>query len=225
MIVNDVVSRVRKMIDDTIEPHLIATELLVDEVDRAQRIFAERTLCLFTSGEYELSVSAGQAFVDLPPEFMQLRRITTNEHRLVELVTSRHMDEGFVQRDYGLQHVSDWQTLEGRPRFAVTDLRTGAIRLSPVPTEPLTLSVSAYLFPETLTSTDDELQIPERWQMDLAQGVLAELYSSHDFEVHDPHEANRFYSLWERTLREARAQINKQFRGPGVVQFSRTGVW
>ena len=218
----ELIQLTRQTLDDSIEPYLVSEEQILVALDRAQREFVDRTLCLQTHS-YELAVTAGQPLTWLEAEILQVRSIILHDQPL-NIRTMREMGQGYTVMDYGLRVRKDWPSLTGTPQCAVTDAQDGAIRWVPVPEQDGTAYMDAYIYPPLLRDGEDPA-IPQRWRSDLVSGAVMHLYRQRDTEVFDPRASESWMMIWQRALAEAYAFTQRNQRGAQAAQFNQNGVW
>ena len=219
---DDLVALTRQTLDDVIEPYLLSEEQIVTALDRAQREFVDRTLCLQTH-RYPLQVTANNPLTYLDQEILQVRHISLG-NRFVMPVSMREMNQGYVVYDYGRRVVEDWREITGTPQKAITDAQDGALRWVPIPIDDATAYMDAYVYPTPMRDGEDPA-IPQRWRSDLVAGAVMHLYRQRDTEVFDPKAAESWMMTWQRALAEAYAATQRNQRGAQAAQFNRTGVW
>lgn len=218
----DLVTLARQTVDDVIEPFLLSTEQIVTALDRAQREFVDRTLCLQVH-RYPIPVTAGNPLTYLDQELLQVRHISLG-HAPVQPVTRREMEQGYVTYDYGRRTITEWAELSGTPQKAVTDIQDGALRWVPIPIDTATAYLDAYVYPPLMQDGEDPT-IPQRWRSDLVAGAVMHLYRQRDTEVFDPKAAESWMVTWQRALAEAYAATQRNQRGAQIAQFAKNGVW
>ena len=223
--VERVIELVRERLDDRAEPYLVSDQQIATALDIAQREFVEETLCLTNSSSYTIDVVADTAWYDVDPSIMHIRNGYLRTAR-TELAQASEADiSDFLSApDYG-QIKNDWRSAEGTPQYMVTDLETDKIRLVPSPIQNDTLELSVHPYPTLVAESDTELSIPDIWRPTLVAGACAQLYRTDDAELYDAQAADRALGEWKMHLSRARAQYERNNRGPGRVHMARTGVW
>ena len=217
----ELVALTRQTLDDVIEPYLVSEEQILLALDRAQREFVDRTLCLQVSQPVALTADDPLSYLDA--EVLKVRALTLNG-RPITPVTMREMNRGAVVYDYGLRIQQDWRSTTGTPTHAVTDAQDGALRWYPIPEADGTALMDAYIYPLRMREGEEPM-IPQRWRADLVAGAVMHIYRQRDNEVFDPRGAEAWMVTWQRALAEAYAGTQRDQRQVPLGQFNRNGVW
>lgn len=121
---------------------------IVRYADLAQREFAR-----FTEWFYDRSfvpvVTADDPWVTLDPRVIRVERakLVTLNRPVVVCATAR-LDEYMPSIDaYDNNWSSDWESITGTPKIALTDQEQGKLRLVPIPVDADTLQLTAVRFP------------------------------------------------------------------------------
>lgn len=223
----DLVFKIRLALQDTVEPFQLPDQLILEALSDAQDLFADRTLCVTRSG-LACAVTADNPWVALPARTLKPRAVYAAHGRPLHLCTVSALVPTHTVNDYGLQTIEDWRTLRGTPRYALSDLRPGALRLVPIPEQDGTVLVDTFALPQRLFPSNGVQpvpEIPEPWPTELIDGALAKLFRLKDEDFYNPKLADIHALRWEVTLNIAAGSIERNRRGPGVVGFNRASVW
>lgn len=218
----DLVTLARQTVDDVIEPFLLNTEQIIVALDRAQREFVDRTLCLQLHNT-PIPLTADEPLSHVEADILRVRGLTLNNHSL-QPVTLREMHQGMLMRDYGVRMISAWDNLRGEPRYAITDAQEQSLRWVPIPIQDDVAYLDAYIYPPLMSEGEDPA-IPQRWCTDLVIGAVRHLYWMRNSKVFDPKAAEVWDQKWHLVLAEAYAGTQRSQRGAQTAQFARQGVW
>jgi hypothetical protein len=219
---DDLVALTRQTLDDALEPYLVPDDAITTALDRAQREFVERTLCLQVHAR-PASLVTGASLLWLDEDVLRVRSLTL-DNRPLQLCSMREMNMGYIVRDYGLRTQASWQDAVGTPEVAITDAQDGALRLVPITTGDITLYLDAYVYPPLMSEGEDPA-IPQQWRSDLVSGAMVHLLVTRNANVFDPKGAEVWRQTWHRALAEAYAGIHRGQRGAQTARFNRNGVW
>jgi len=200
------------------------TEVMIDgpaEGHLAMQDFVELLDTALLSDE--LVLPAGEALYLLGEEMLRVRAVYLGS-QLVPPVSRQEVARGTIVYDYGVHLSRDWATQTGKPRVAVTDMQSDALRWVPVPDQSYTGIMDCYVYPPRMADGEDP-SIPQRWRSELVTGAVARLYRMRDVEVFDPRAAEMYQAQWYTTLAEAYASTQRGQRGANVGRFNQNGVW
>jgi hypothetical protein len=207
---DDLVALTRQTLDDALEPYLVPDDAITTALDRAQREFVERTLCLQVHAR-PASLVTGASLLWLDEDVLRVRSLTL-DNRPLQLCSMREMNMGYIVRDYGLRTQASWQDA------------VGTLRLVPITTGDITLYLDAYVYPPLMSEGEDPA-IPQQWRSDLVSGAMVHLLVTRNANVFDPKGAEVWRQTWHRALAEAYAGIHRGQRGAQTARFNRNGVW
>jgi hypothetical protein len=223
------IDQVRKKIDDRTEPYVFSNEDVLLALNNAQNEFVQRTLCLQDCSQF-VEIKKGEPMVELPKNVLRLRFIEISNAPPISPVTT-----------VGIVGISSWQNVYGVPVYAITDLDTNRVRLTPIPNRDFTGIVHAYIYPEPMKfqqvedrEDDNEVfvlepevgpQIPEIYVNSLITGAILWLFKTQDADIFDPRQVQAWEADWMNKLRQATADVSRAQRGVVTAKFNRNGVW
>lgn len=217
--------QVRDELRDTREPFLVSDSQIYRALTQAQNELARDALCFTQTRGLSYAVAADQAWVEVDESIIRPRSITlgvTGEQ--VEPVTVMELESVLAMPDYGVMTRPDWRTLTDRtPRYAVTDLENQAWRMVPIPTESVTLNVTAWYYPDPLES-GGESPLSFHDSEALVHGAVMALLMLPDSELYDAKKAEHHQIMWVSCLSRIRADTKRHVRPSRYLQQQR-GYW
>lgn len=206
-----VLTLVRTLADDAVEPYAYEDAVLLRLLDDAQREIARETLCIPDARTYTAEVTADSAWVEAPPEIVKLRSaVSQADGTVLRPVSADAINSGVA----GLG--PDWRTATGTPRALITDLATDAWRLVPIPSADDTLDLEGFVLPAPLTGVSTPLDVPPAAVPGLHLGVLAALFAVADADAPaDPRRAAEYQAQWAQFKRTVAAQHERDQRAGG----------
>lgn len=153
---------------------------LIQMLDEAQRIWAERTLGFKDYTTFTLDIIAGENVVDYDPRIIKIERadLVSAKERLA-LMSMEEFSQAAYYDDYGraIRAAIDGDRT-GTPRVLITDAGADTMIVWPKPTEDDTVTLYVRRRPlSTLTAATDDLEVPEAYQLGLLHRVRSEAYS------------------------------------------------
>lgn len=154
---------------------------LLRYINEAQKQACNRTDFLFDDEEFSITLVAGSPSYAIDQKIVFIEQVTFDDR-----VTARHRSKTSFQADN-----PGWRTdesMEGKDLSFV--IRNRKLRIHPIPDAidaGKLLKLDVYRLPlETITTENDELEIPEEFHRDLILWVLHEAYLKQDAEGYDP---------------------------------------
>lgn len=200
MTVEELLTEIRRKLDDEVTPPLWADADLFRYLNNAVDEVCERTRVLqdSTSDVCSITLAADTASYTLDPSVFAVRRARIEGQRdPLDLVNAKDLDR--------LSPGWDDSTLAstGTPTHAVFDLGDTTITLHPAPSEEMTLRLTVWrraIESEILEDDADEPVIPARFHRKLVDWVLFEAYSDSDTEKRNEEKAALHEAAFERAV-------------------------
>lgn len=219
--VDSLIEQFRTQMDDNIEPYLWHEDRIVEWLDEAQKIFAERTK-YFKGSESIAVLSADGGDFATPAYALEIRRaILTSNPTPLFIGNFNAIDRGAVYSDYGIDLNGDWEALTGTPRLLVLDEKTGYGRLVPKPPADDTIKIHYFRYPlKDITSSSSTLELTDtRHQRIMVVYARAMAYGDHDADVYDPKQEESKLAEFHAKVDVIAAQIKRQTRKAGTVKY------
>lgn len=218
----DLLSRVRKYIDDAVVPYNTEDALLYDFLTEAERELALNGRLI--RKVLKLRTVADSAWVLLPeaPEIIEFRRAEildgTNRHPLRLQGTMDTFQHSSA--DYG-QLLPVNSNLRARPATLVLGQDTDRIMAYPTPAEVYTIEVSAIIYPEEpITASTEQVSIPTRHQAAVAIGASVRAIEADPFFDNNSNKLQSLAAAWQQALVRAAQETGAISREASPVQFS-----
>lgn len=206
----ELITLVRQIIDDTVEPYLLTDEQIRTALANAEKEFALATLSNFKRSS--VSITAGSPWADIPTDFIFVRSVLLDNTQL-RVVTTHEMDYGFFDLGPGEDAVrwSQWREGEGTPKFAITDMGPDQLRLVPIPAADETLEVEGFGVPVSLDLAGSPM-IPSTFHEALRLGAVHRIYAMQDTEIGNQERAVQYLNLWMQEIGLARQTLQSEKR-------------
>jgi len=214
MTLAELITAVRRKLDDLVGKTSLDEDLVVEALNAAQNEFATETLCIFasgpvayTSGDSYVTPAAGTVWI-IGAELggTPLRRVTQHE-----------LDHGHFELNGSEDSArfSAWRTATGTPKFIVTDYGPLAARLVPQPDSSGNITVERYTLPTQMdleAAPDVEAEIPSAYHTGLVYGALAYLFDIPDLEIYDINRAVLYATKWTKYIGSAQTALQTATR-------------
>lgn len=219
--IDDLITQFRTQMDDNVEPYLWDEDRIVEWIDEAQKVFAERTKIFKGSESIAVATADGGDFAMPAYVFETRRAILASSAQVLEVGNFNAIDRAAIYTDYGIDLYGDWESLTGTPRLLVLDEKLGFGRLIPKPSADDTIKIHYYRYPlKTLTSSSSKIELTDtRHQRLLVVYARAMAYGDHDADVYDPRAEASKMDEFHTKLDVIAAQISRQTRRAGVVKY------
>lgn len=212
----ELVMVVREKLDDLVEPYLVSDVDMVEALNRAQKEFVRSTYSTFV--ENTAPITDASPWVDVPANVLIVRSVIHNDKQL-RVVTTHEMDFGYFRTtgDMSSTRWTNWRAVSGTPRFAITDMGPGQLRLVPRPdvtavSDDPNITLEGYGVPDPMDLTSVNPNVPMQYEEDLALGALFHIYSNQDTDFFDVNQAQNYFQLWKGVIRDAQAALNTAVR-------------
>ena len=219
--VDDLIDQFRTQMDDNVEPYLWEEDRIVEWIDEAQKIFAEKTHIFKGSESISVLAVDGGDFA-MPAYVAETRRaILASSAQPLIVGNFNAIDRASVYSDYGIDLYGDWESLTGTPRLLVLDEKHGYGRLVPKPPADDTIKIHYYRYPlKDITQSSSKLELTDtRHQRLLVVYARAMAYGDHDADVYDPRAEAAKMDEFHTKVDNITAQISRQTRRAGVVKY------
>jgi len=219
--VDQLIGQFRTQMDDNVEPYLWDEDRIVEWIDEAQKVFAEKTKIFKGKGTITVLSADGGDFA-MPSYVFEVRRaILASQSLPLEIGNFNSIDRATVYAEYGIDLTGDWETLTGSPRLLILDEKTGFGRLIPAPPTDDTISIHYKRFPlKDITSSSSKVELTDtRHQRLLVVYARAMAYGDHDADVYDPRAEAAKIDEFHTKVDIIAAQIKRQTRRAGVVKY------
>lgn len=192
-------------------PPLWSDDLILRYLDEAQNRFCRETEGIEDSSSplCTIPVAAGQALVQLDPRILKLREAVVAE-------SGRSLTLRSVESTHG-----DGRPHDGEPRALVIGLGQGKARLTPVPTEPVTLQLSVFRMPlNPIKQLGDTTEVDDRYIPTLLLFALYRAYTRPDPDTADRARAEQFLQIFLAECAAAKREQGRVRKPNGVAMFS-----
>ena len=217
----DLITDVRRQIDDLTEPYLWSDDEITDYLDEAEDTLCEDALCL--PDQEELGYEASTGWLALPQYIVQIRAVFDADGRQVQLCNRAPWEELVdYDGDYGMRVANrDWlTTTDNRVRALVTDLRVDLVRLYPIPTVAGTLTLDVFRRPKAGLLQRGTLELTDRKQQRLVVTKACALaYGKHDAEAYNPQMAQALDAEYRADAEELLRATRRRRRHNGLVSY------
>lgn len=218
----NLLERVRRYIDDRVEPYTNPDSLLCEFLTEAERQLALGGRLIRTT--MNLKAKEGSAWIDLPetPEIIEFRRaeLVENVHRH-PLRLQGTMDTRQQQvTDYG-QILTINRNTQARPTALVFGRSTNRVEVSPVPDQDYIIEASVIVYPEEpITASTSQVSIPARHEAAVAIGAALLALEADPFFDHNSTKMQTLGAAWQQALLRAAQETDVISREASPVQFS-----
>lgn len=209
MLLSEIRTKVRELIDDAALPYLWSDERINEAINNAQNEACRRSRLLVDSRTkgictYQIKATNNiySPWIYLDPRVLFVRRakLDSNDIPLVKK-SSRILDE----------KMPGWEIYAGCPYYYITE-DTGALRLVPIPDSDDTLRLTIVRLPINILEDDeDEPEINQRFHYSLVHWVLYELYMSVDAEKRDDKKIVEQLTLFEKEFGQKSTAIDEEW--------------
>ena len=206
------IANFRLEVNDTEEPHLWPTKLVLHYLDEAQQQFCDKTVGIADSLSPLCTVSASTELVVLSPLIKTIRRATLRQlQRELQLVSVEDA------RDDGMRLNGP----TGVPQYLITGVGRNRAQLWPVPSLSYTLHLDVYRRPLShIEDVGDELEVDDTFVPTLMHYVLYRAYQRPDVDTVDLRRSGEALALFNAGCKEAQALQSRARTKAGVTQFS-----
>ena len=191
---------------DTAEPFLWSDAYLATVASEAEQEACRRARLLrdSTSALCAIIASAGNPLVMLDSKVLDVLRVRLESYgTLLPEVSVQHMDES----------TPGWESHVGTPQCVVTDYKSGALRLYPIPTLDAVLRLMVIRLPlAALSASGDEPEIREEYHPALVQWMLHRAYAKQDAETYDQAKSDRALLNFEHEFGRRESARNEQWQ-------------
>lgn len=220
----DMLLRLRRYLNDYIEPYYIPDPILFTFLTDAQLQFAQHTRVMRRNTVF--TTVAKHPWYDLEDEgrvleFRRAQLVLESGVRIgLELRGVMDKDTGFVS-DYGVLLSGNSQRT-GRPTALVFGAETNMVRIVPTPDAEYTIEASLVLLPEFGIDDNDSVpEVDERYHSMIVTGAAALAVEAFpDLDNNKGAMLERFSQSWARMLAQTRSEVGGISREASTVRFS-----
>jgi len=219
--VDDLIGQFRTQMDDNVEPYLWDEDRIIEWIDEAQKVFAEKTRIFKGSEEISVLVASG-GDVTIPDYVLETRRAKISGQIVpLDIMNFNDISRGSIVNDYGINWTSDWEESTGTPRALISDYEKDTVRLVPKPVVDGTLTIYYYRYPlKDITQSSSKLELTDtRHQRLLVVYARAMAYGDHDADVYDPRAEASKMEEFHSKADEMANQIKRKTRRGGTVRY------
>ena len=219
--VDDLIGQFRTQMDDNVEPFLWDEDRIIEWIDEAQKVFAERTK-IFQGSEILTVLAADGGNVTIPSYVLEIRRAKyTGQVRALDILNFNDISRGSLYDDYGINLTDDWEESTGTPRALVPDYKTDAGRLVPKPVADGTMTLYYARYPlKDITASSSKIELTDtRHQRLMVVYARAMAYGDHDADVYDPRAEVAKMDEFHTKVDVITAQIKRKTRRAGTVRY------
>lgn len=167
-------------------------------ITEAQKQACMRTDFLYDDVSFTITMVSGSPSYTIDTGIIAIENVEYNNSKNV-----KHMSVEDFKRTY-----TDWRTASGMENQDLFyTIRGRKLRVYPIPDSTdadNTISIEAWRLPsDSITSSGDDLEIPEEFHRDLILWVLHEAFNKRDAETYDPGKSSDYL-----------AQFNQRFGTP-----------
>jgi hypothetical protein len=214
MTLAELMTAVRRKLDDAIGQTALDEETVVEALNAAQNEFATETLCVF--GSDSIAYTSGNAYIALPAgtvwviggDIAGVPLTKTTQHQL----DYGHFDLNGTE---DAARFSAWRAATGTPKFIVSDYGPATARLVPEPDASSNVTVERYKLPAQMdleAAPDVEPEIPIAYHEGLVHGALAYLFDIPDLEIYDVGRAVLYAGKWTKYIASASISLQTATR-------------
>lgn len=206
---SDLLDHFRTVVFDTVDPFLWGDTEIFRYMDDAYFQFVRLTggISDFTSAATVLAAVADEAFSDLDPSLLTIRKAYKADGRELQVLNAENLPT-YAPSDYGRQRLIAFDTHTGPLCALVVGLERGKVRWTPIPAENEDVQLLVYRLPfEHITDTDQEFTgVEEQHHIHLVERMKELAYLKEDKETYDPKRSvecgGRFRSYCDQVKRE-----------------------
>lgn len=190
---------------DVAEPYLWSDAAIYRYIDDAQKMFCRLTDGIEDSRTValtQLDVVAGQEWLDHSPLILKIREA-------VNLASGRPFDVVPLEKTAAKGIRFDGRV--GPPRYLVSGMENGALRLYPIPHEDFTLALSVFRLPlERITDAGlQDLEVDEQHHEALLLWAKHKAYDKQDSEVFDRSKSEEYATRFREYCGLAEREQNR----------------
>lgn len=217
---DDMVTKFRMEMDDTVEPYLWSDGEVVDYLDQAEDEFCSAVDALTT--ELPRPFSAGATTVTLPYYVTRVRSAETSDGLPIKMYNAEDWRDRQACDDYGLSSFSStWRTDTGtRLKAVITDLEEGKVRLYPIPEADGTMLLHVYSRPSRPLADRGAFAVADRMhQRTILLKARALAYAKHDAETYNPAMSAEYDAKYQQAVASASNHVSRRRRRAGTVAY------
>jgi hypothetical protein len=195
---------------------------LIQYLNEAQRIFAEKTYVFKDSKSFKPAITADDPWIDLDERILKIERAElVSDETILSIKTIEDFQQSGYVDDYGIRRTASWESRTGSPRILIRDIELDKLRVYPIPTEDdyVKLTVRRYPLSE-LTDRTDEMEVPYKYRYGLLYFMQKEGFSKPQALIAGYGDAALKANLeWNNYLSNVASKVKIRTRGPGQVRY------
>lgn len=216
MTLAELMTAVRRKLDDAVGKTAVDEDTLVEALNFAQNEFARDTLCIFEDAQFPYVGSTAGLALGADHIWTVYAGIGGTP---LTLVTHSQLDNGYFDLNgtEDAARFTAWRAATGTPAYAVTDLMVNGLYLVPEPVGAGSVDVQRYKLPTLMdleAAPDVEAEIPTVYHDGLVYGALAYLFDIPDLEIYDVNRAALYMAKWSRIVAAAQIALQTATRAP-----------
>lgn len=212
--VKQLIARFRSDMDDTVETYLWSDNEIRDYLDQAQIEFTEQVDAI--SDEVEIDYGAEELWAEYP------EYITRTRDAYIQRDTGTTADIDVVSYStWNDNPPANWRSVQGsEPKTFITDLKTGYVRVYPIPLLGGVAILNVYRNPKTRVSNKQELEVTDpQQQLAILIGARSFAYLKQDSETYNKDSANELRTRFEELMEQHKHRIKRKTRPAGNVAY------
>jgi len=218
--VDELVTKFRRDMEDTVEPYLWADEEILEYLEEAQDEFIYITNGI--SAEVTLSFSADDSTVMMPEYITRIRSAENASNAPMTLYNWEEWSDASVDDDYSVSGINDQWRLRTAPvpTKLITDVETGTIRLYPIPEEDGNVILQVYRLPIISVVDDEEMEVTGRKQQRVILIKVRSLaYDKQDSQTYNPQQSDALNSMFEERADKYKTRKQRSTRRAKSVSY------
>lgn len=195
---------------------------LIQYLNEAQKIFAERTYIFKDSKSFKPAITAADPWVDLDERILKVERAElVSSEAILTIQTIEDFQQSRYVDDYGIRKVTSWESRTGTPQVVIRDIELDKLRLYPIPTEDDYLKLTVRRLPlSELTDRTDEIEVPYKHRYGLLYFMQKEGFSKPKALLAGYGDAAlKANAEWNNFLSNAASTVKIRTRGPGQTRY------
>lgn len=207
---------------DTVEPYLWSDDEVIRYMDDAYFQFVRMTggISDFTSSATTISAAADEAFSDLDPSLLTVRKAYRADGRELQVLNAENLPV-IGETDYGVPAILPMDTRTGALRGLVIGLERGKVRWTPIPAADEDVQLLVYRLPRThITDEEQEfVDVEAQHHIRFADWMKSLAYKKMDQETYDPKRAQQCEADFRGYCDQVKREWDRYKHKPRVVAY------
>lgn len=212
----------RTEVFDKVAPHFWSDEEVYEYMNDAQYMFCRLVEGIqdSSSAATNIAVLAGEAFADLSPKILKIRKATlASNFRDVTLMNAEDIWNSPTV-DYGLSPTPKLDNTTGPVQAIVLGMEQDQVRLINIPLEDDTINLVTYRLPLVDVIQDgQDLEIAPQHHIYLLHWMKYRAYGKHDAEIFDGAKSSDFEARFINYCTQARIETETRKHKHRTVQY------